>query len=62
MPRYAVNSDTVTVHDTYTLTERCNLDDMKPDRRQDVNHSELELLLREGFSLCGHCFGERRTP
>lgn len=59
MPRYAVNSDTYTIHDTATPTERCNLDDMKPERRRDVGYKELELLLHEGFSLCGHCFGER---
>lgn len=58
MPRYAVNSDTFIIHDSYSVTDRCNLQEMKEDRRQDVNYKELELLLHEGFSLCGHCFGE----
>ncbi len=58
--RYIVDSQTQNIHDSYTLREVCNTDDMAEGNRREVGVKEFVMLVREGFNLCQHCFGERR--
>lgn len=66
MSRYIVNDAEEKIHDGYTPTEQCNLDEHRKAHAEagqavkSVSVKELELLLHEGFSLCQHCFGESR--
>ena len=66
MSRYIVNDAEEKIHDGYTLTEQCNIDEHRKAQAaaeqavKSVSVNELELLLHEGFKLCQHCFGENR--
>ncbi len=56
--RYLINSkpDPPIIHDTYTLTENCQLDQMTDNDKGEVNTArQLSFLIREGFQLCSFC-------
>lgn len=63
--RYLINSkpDPPVIHDTYTLTENCQVDQMSDNEKGEVNTSrQLSFLIRESFQLCSFCFSGNREP
>lgn len=52
LARYLGNKRSMVVHDTDSLKERCNTDDLK----EKLWSNHLEAMLESGYRLCQHCF------
>jgi len=68
--RYILDLQTGRIHDRRTIIGECNLDDLAPEHRQEIDKEELINLISpsydEGsmgyeeslYKLCDHCFAD----
>lgn len=57
MVTYLGNTNTMEVHNLFTQTDNCQINEIKPEHKKYFNPDTLEQAHTEGFDNCYYCVG-----